>query len=96
MKGKQKAQRFMSTVKVGPKGQIVIPKEVRDMFGIQPGDSLVIMADSGRGIAIERQSFLTKVADAIFSGKVAEEYPDYNSEHNDIFAENIKKLEEEQ
>lgn len=95
MKGKQKAQRFMSTVKVGPKGQIVIPKEVRDMFGIQAGDSLVILADSNRGIAIERQSFLTKVADAIFAGKAAEEYPDYNSEHNDIFAENIKKLEEE-
>jgi len=96
VKGKQKAQRFMSTVKVGPKGQIVIPKEVRDMFGIEPGDSLVIMADSNRGIAIQHQSFLNKVADAIFAGKVAEEYPSYNSEHNEAFAENIRKLEEDQ
>lgn len=94
MKGKQKAQRFMSTVKVGPKGQIVIPKEVRDMFDIGPGDSLVILADSERGIAIEHQSFLTKVADAIFAGKAAQEYPDYISEHNEVFAAEIKKLEE--
>ena len=37
---------FMSSVKIGPKGQIVIPKEARDMFGLQPGDTLVLMADN--------------------------------------------------
>ena len=42
---------YMSSVKVGPKGQIVIPKEVREMFGIRPGDTLLILADSTRGIA---------------------------------------------
>ncbi|HML49459.1 MAG TPA: AbrB/MazE/SpoVT family DNA-binding domain-containing protein, partial [Clostridia bacterium] len=47
------ANHYMSCVKVGPKGQIVIPKEVRDMFGIQPGDSLLLLADSQRGIALE-------------------------------------------
>jgi len=87
-----KNDKFMATLKVGPKGQIVIPKEVRDMFGIEPGDSMVILADSKRGIALERQSFLTKVADAIFAGKVADEFPVYEDENNSDFAAAIKEL----
>lgn len=47
----------MATVKVGEKGQIVIPKDIREMFAIQPGDSLLLMADKNRGIAIVRQEF---------------------------------------
>ena len=35
--------KFMSSVKVGPKGQVVIPKEVRDLFGFGPGDTLLIL-----------------------------------------------------
>ena len=34
--------KYMTTVKVGPKGQIVIPAEVREMFGIAPGDQLLL------------------------------------------------------
>ena len=37
--------KFMTTVRIGPKGQIVIPKEVRAMFGLEPGDSLILLAD---------------------------------------------------
>ncbi|MFV0435177.1 MAG: AbrB/MazE/SpoVT family DNA-binding domain-containing protein [Leucobacter sp.] len=44
--------RWISTVKLGPKSQIVIPKEVRDMFGLGPGDTLLLMADTERGIAL--------------------------------------------
>ena len=44
--------KYMCSVKVGEKGQIVIPKPARDMFGIVPGDSLLLMADVKRGIAI--------------------------------------------
>ncbi len=95
MKAAKKGDKFMATVKVGPKGQIVIPKEVRDMFSIEPGDSLVILADAKRGIALERHSFLTRVADAIFAGKVEEEFPDYADEHNIEFAGKIKTLEDE-
>ena len=36
--------KYMTTVKVGPKGQIVIPAEVREMFGIAPGDQLLLLA----------------------------------------------------
>ncbi len=91
-----KSDRFMATVKVGPKGQIVIPKEVRDMFAIEPGDSMVILADSKRGIALERQSFLTMVADAIFAGKVKDAFPAYEHECNDEFATAIKELEDKE
>lgn len=47
----------MTTVKIGPKGQIVIPKEVREMFGFQPGDSVLLLADKGQGIAIQPFEF---------------------------------------
>jgi AbrB family looped-hinge helix DNA binding protein len=60
--------KYMSTVKVGPKGQIVIPKEVRDMFGIQSGDMLLLLADAERGIAIERYSVYEQFAKSIFEG----------------------------
>lgn len=40
------------TVTVGTKGQIVIPKEARDIFDIHPGDRLMILADTKQGMAI--------------------------------------------
>ena len=73
MKKKGPEGKFMATVKVGPKGQIVIPKEVREMFGIGPGDSLLLMAHPGRGIAMHRSSFFAAMADAIFQGTYREE-----------------------
>ena len=39
-------------VKVGEKGQFVIPKEARDMFNFQPGDEILVLGDVERGIAI--------------------------------------------
>lgn len=44
--------KYAGTVTVGTKGQIVIPKEAREMFGIKPGDTLILLADVERGIAI--------------------------------------------
>lgn len=44
---------FMSSVKIGPKGQIVIPKEARAMFGLEPGNTLVLLADKKKGIALQ-------------------------------------------
>ena len=63
---------YMGPVKLGPKGQIVIPKEIRDMFGIEPGDSMMILAHPRRGIALMRQDELTQLAESIFDGRFAD------------------------
>ena len=54
--------RLMNTVKVGEKGQIVIPKEMRELMGIKTGDSLLILADKERGIAIPKKTDMEKIA----------------------------------
>lgn len=95
MKSKEKSKKFMSSVKVGPKGQIVIPKEVREMFEIAPGDTLILLADSERGIAIERSSVFSKISDAIFAGKAKEVYPNQSEEDSLQFAKAIKEVETE-
>lgn len=46
-------------VKIGEKGQFVIPKEARDMFDLQPGSTILVLGDAQRGLAIlprEKQS----------------------------------------
>lgn len=91
--GKSKdGDKYMGSVKVGPKGQIVIPKEARDMFGIKPGDTLLLLADSTRGIAIERMSVLNKIADAILNGRGKELYPEVDEETNVDFANKVKEI----
>ena len=44
--------RFIVSVKVGEKGQIIVPKEAREMFNIQPGDTLMVLGDKERGLAL--------------------------------------------
>ena len=57
--------KFMATVKIGTKGQIVIPKEARDLFGLKSGDSLILMADRGQGIALQPFSYAESFWNAI-------------------------------
>lgn len=62
-----KGKHIFGTVKVGEKGQIVIPKDAREVFDIHPGDSLVVLGDEGAGIAIlKNDAFMAQVANAIF------------------------------
>lgn len=61
--------KFASTVKVGEKGQIVIPKGARDMFGIKPGDTLLLLADVSRGIAIVRNDVFVQFANSILQAQ---------------------------
>lgn len=63
---------YMATVKVGEKGQIVIPKEARDMFGIKSGDMLLLMADKERGIGIVRQELFREFVDQVLGAPPVE------------------------
>lgn len=58
--------KFISTVKVGEKGQIVIPKGAREIFDIQPGDNLLLLADVHQGIALVPNDEYLHFAEAIF------------------------------
>ena len=66
--------KFASMVKMGPKGQIVIPKEVRDIMGIAPGDTLLLLCDEHQGIAIPAPKLAGAIYDDIF-GKLGEGKP---------------------
>ena len=58
--------RYAWTAKVGEKGQIVIPKEAREVFGIKPGDTLLLLGDVSQGIAIVNNELYQQFADAVF------------------------------
>ncbi len=60
--------KYIGVCKVGEKGQIVIPKEAREMFEIKPGDSIVLLADKSRGIAILKADTFETSFDEIMEG----------------------------
>ncbi|MBR6444468.1 MAG: AbrB/MazE/SpoVT family DNA-binding domain-containing protein [Firmicutes bacterium] len=57
--------KFVGIAKVGEKGQIVIPKEARDMFGIKPGDSIVVLCDVNKGIGLLKSEVFQETLDKI-------------------------------
>ena len=61
-----KKEKFIGISKVGEKGQIVIPKEVRDMFNIKSGDSIIVLCDKSRGIALLKADAIEDLSDKIF------------------------------
>ena len=59
--------KYAWTATVGEKGQIVIPKQARELFGIRPGDTLLLLGDAERGIAIPPKNTFAELAERIFS-----------------------------
>lgn len=66
-KEKKKNDKFVGSVKVGPKGQIVIPKEARDMLDINTGDTLVLLADANQGIAVQKYEVYESFFEQVFN-----------------------------
>ena len=64
--GMPKGKYIFGTVKVGEKGQIVIPKEARDTFGIKPGETLLVLGDAETGIVVSKPDVMNEVALGIF------------------------------
>ena len=67
--GKANARRVFGTAKVGDRGQIVIPKEARELFQIKPGDTLLVLGEESKGIIISRPELLSNLADQFFEEK---------------------------
>lgn len=58
----KKGQHIFGTVKVGERGQIVIPKEAREIFDINAGDTLLVLGDEEQGIAIVKADVMKELA----------------------------------
>ena len=65
--------KYAWTVKIGEKGQFVIPKEARDLFDIHPGDTILVLGDRERGIAIPGKNVQTQFISRLFNEITAEE-----------------------
>lgn len=64
---RENTKHLFGSVKVGERGQVVIPKEAREIFDIKPGDLLLVLGDVERGIALVKadalQEFARKILD---------------------------------
>ena len=58
---------IFGVVKVGDKGQIVIPKEARNVYGIKPGDALILLGDE-KGMAMLKTEIFQNVIDQAMGG----------------------------
>lgn len=65
MENDQEKQIF-GVVKIGDKGQIVIPKEAREVFGLKPGDSLLVLGDITKGIALVKTKVFDDAVEEVF------------------------------
>ena len=64
--GMARGRHVFGTVKVGERGQIVIPKDARALFGMRPGDTLLILGDEKSGIIVTRPEVVSDMAQRVF------------------------------
>lgn len=65
--------KFAAMVKIGEKGQIVIPKEARELLGVGPGDTVLVLCDREQGLAIPSPERTAAIYEAIFGRQGEEE-----------------------
>jgi AbrB family looped-hinge helix DNA binding protein len=65
--------KYAWTATVGEKGQIVIPKQAREIFGIKPGDTVLLLGDIERGIAIPPKGAFANLFGMAYGEKDGEE-----------------------
>ena len=58
--------KFIGIARVGEKGQIVIPKDARDMFNIKSGDSIIVLCDKEKGIALLKADSIEDLTEKVF------------------------------
>lgn len=59
--------KFAWIVKIGERGQFVIPKEARDLFDLQPGNEILVLGDAKKGLAILPKELQKEYIERIFS-----------------------------
>lgn len=72
----KEGKHLFGLVKVGQRGQIVIPKEAREVFGIKPGDSMMVLGDENTpfpGIAIIKNDIYVDIIQRIMASSDASE-----------------------
>ena len=62
---------IFGTVTVGTKGQIVIPKQAREIFELAPGDKLVVLGDIDQGLALLKSDKLLNFTSEIMASASA-------------------------
>lgn len=85
------AGKYAWTARVGEKGQIVIPKDARDTFGINPGDTLLLLGDEKKGIVIVKGDKFAQ----LFSQVLEDGEDDTNNEHDENLKEILNRNEEQ-
>lgn len=86
----------MSVAKVGEEGQVALPQDICKMFGIEPGEELLMLADDTQGIALAKPGFFTKMGVKAIAGHVPEgkamEFVKVGDNRQIVIPKNIREM----